>query len=259
MSVRRGIVPRGDLGLRAARLAPRRPPGVRPAVGAALLAALAAASLLAERWQATAAIACLLLALCLRAPAARRRPYLLGCLVSSGSVLLLTPFLVVRGSHLLWAGPTVPVLGSLDVTREELAGAGAQALRLAAVTLAFAAYALVLDHDRLLAAARFARRSALVVALATRLLPTLERDAAGLVEALRGRGVEVRGLRGRARLLSPLVAGSLERALALAEAMEARGFGRSSPTRLPPPPWSGLDRLGLAGAAALIAAGALWL
>ena len=33
-------------------------------------------------------------------------------------------------------------------------------------------------------------------------------------------------MRGRARLLSPLLAGSLERALNLAEAMEARGYGR---------------------------------
>ena len=36
------------------------------------------------------------------------------------------------------------------------------------VGLAFAAYALLLDHDRLIPAARFARRSALAVALATR-------------------------------------------------------------------------------------------
>ncbi len=232
---------------------------VRPAVGVALLAALAAASLLAHRWQTPAAVAALLLGLCLRAPAGRRRPYLIGCALSAGSVLALTPFLVTRGSHLVWAGPTLPVLGPVDVTEEEMAEAGVQALRLGAVTLAFAAYALTLDHDRLLAAARFARRSALAVALATRLLPTLERDAAGLVEALRGRGLEVRGLRGRARLLSPLVAGSLERALNLAEAMEARGFGRAGATRMPSPPWSRVDRAGVAVAVALVAAGALWL
>ena len=105
----------------------------------------------------------------------------------------------------------VPVLGILDVTSEELATAGTQSLRLAAVGLAFAAYVLLLDLDRLLHAAGFARRSVLAVGLATRLVPTLERDAAGFVEALRGRGVEVNGVRGRARLLSPLVAGSLER------------------------------------------------
>ena len=38
-----------------------------------------------------------------------------------------------------------------------------------------------------------ARRSVLAVGLATRLMPTLERDARGLVEALRGRGVESTG------------------------------------------------------------------
>ena len=86
----------------------------------------------------------------------------------------------------------------------------------------------------------------------------LERDAAGLVEALRGRGVEVQGARGHARLLSPLLAGSLERGLNLAEAMEARGFGRPGRTRVPPPPWTWRDRLALA-AAPLIALGALWL
>ena len=120
----------------------------------------------------------------------------------------------------------MPVLGQLDITREELRIGLFQGLRLTAVALAFAAYALLLDHDRLVQSVRFARRSVLAMALATRLVPTLERDAAGLVEALRGRGVEVTGARGRARLLAPLLAGSLERALNLAEAMEARGYGR---------------------------------
>jgi energy-coupling factor transport system permease protein len=99
----------------------------------------------------------------------------------------------------------------------------------------------------------------LAVALATRLVPALERDAAGLVVALRGRGVEPRGLRGHARLLSPLLAGSLERSLSLAEAMEARGFGRPGATRLPPPPWRARERAALALAAAVIVVGALWL
>ena len=45
-------------------------------------------------------------------------------------------------------------------------------------------------------------------------------------------------------LLSPLVAGSLERATGLAEAMEARGFGRSETTRAPRPPWTWIDHVG---------------
>ena len=53
-------------------------------------------------------------------------------------------------------------------------------------------------------------------------MPLLERDARDLRLALRGRGVEL----GAVRQLSPLLAGSLERGLNLAEAMEARGYRR---------------------------------
>jgi energy-coupling factor transport system permease protein len=224
-----------------------------------LLGGLAAAALLAQRTASVAAIAGLLLAGCLRAPAGRRRLYLVGAIGSGLAVVLLTPFVETIGSHLLWSGPTVPVLGRLDVTSEELRNGLFQGLRLTAVALAFSAYALLLDHDRLVQAAGFARRSVLAIALATRLVPTLERDAAGLVEALRGRGVEVTGLRGRARLLSPLLAGSLERALNLAEAMEARGFGLPGATRALRPGWSPFDRAALVVAAGLIVIGALWL
>jgi energy-coupling factor transport system permease protein len=232
---------------------------MRPTAAAALLGGLAAAALLAQRTASVAAIAGLLLAVCLRAPAGRRRLYLVGAIGSGLAVVLLTPFVETIGSHPLWSGPTVPVLGRLDVTSEELRNGLFQGLRLTAVALAFSAYALLLDHDRLVQAAGFARRSVLAIALATRLVPTLERDAAGLVEALRGRGVEVTGLRGRARLLSPLLAGSLERALNLAEAMEARGFGLPGATRALRPGWSPFDRAALVVAASLIVIGALWL
>ena len=232
---------------------------MRPGAALALLAAAVSAALLADRWLSVLVLALVLLAVCLRAPRGRRWPYLLGTLISSLGLFLLSPLAAVTGSHPLWTGPTLPVLGPLDVTSEELREAGVQALRLGSVGLAFAAYALLLDHDRLVRAAGFARRTALGVALATRLVPTLERDAAGLVEALRGRGVEVAGVRGRARLLSPLLAGSLERGLNLAEAMEARGYGRAGRTRVPEPPWAARDRLALAVAALLVVVGALWL
>lgn len=232
---------------------------MRAGAALAVLAALAATAFLASHWEVVAAIAVGLFLLCLRAPARRRWPYLVGTVVSALGVFLLTPLVGNYGLHTVWSGPTIPVIGRLDVTSEELAGGAVQALRLAAVGFAFAAYALFLDHDRLLQGARFARRSALIVALATRLVPTLERDAAGLVEALRGRGVEVAGMRGHARLLSPLLAGSLERGYALAEAMEARGYGRAGVTRAPSPAWTWLDWAAVAAAVLLVLAGALWL
>jgi len=233
---------------------------VRPAPAAALFAALGAAALLAERWIAVAVIAAALLAACLAAPAGRRRfLYLTGASITALSVFLLTPLVETIGSHPLWTGPAIPVLGTIDVTREELAGGAVAALRLLAVSLAFAAYALLIDHDRLLRSIKAGRRSALAVVLATRLVPTLERDAAGLIEALRGRGVEVAGARGHARLVSPLLAGSLERAYNLAESMEARGYGRPGGTQALRPAWGAREWLELAAAAALVTGGVLWL
>jgi energy-coupling factor transport system permease protein len=216
------------------------------------------AALLADHMISVASIALALLVVCLHGPKGRRALYLVGTFVSAFWVAVLTPLLAAEGSHYLWEGPTVPVLGPLALTGEELEAGLLSALRLVAVGLAFAAYALLLDHDRLVQAAGFARRSALSVALATRLVPTLERDGRGLLEALRGRGVEVRGVGGHARLLSPLLAGSLERGLNLAEAMEARGYGRPDATRAPRPRGR-FDRAVLAAAAALVLAGALWL
>jgi energy-coupling factor transporter transmembrane protein EcfT len=230
-----------------------------PGSAALLLAAAAAAALLADHVLPLVVLTGVLLAVCLRVPARRARPYLVASAGSALGVFLVWPLLQSTGIHVLWEGPVVPVVGLLDVTREELVLATVYALRLAAVGLAFAAYALVLDHDRLVAAAGFARRSALAVALATRLVPTLERDAAGLAEAVRGRGIAVEGVRGRALLLSPLVAGSLERAASLAEAMEARGYGRGGHSRAPGARWSDWDRAAVCLAVLLVVAGALWL
>ena len=220
-----------------------------------LLAAAVVAALSATHAVSVALICVVLLAAALRAPAERRWPYLVGTLVSALFVVIVTPFVETIGTHELWVGPTVPVLGQLDVTREEIRGGIFQGLRLAAVGLAFAVYALRVDHDRLLAASGWARRSSLAAALATRLVPLLERDVRDLRVALRGRNVEL----GPVRRLSPLLAGSLERGLDLAEAMEARGYGRPGRTRAPRPSWRGLDYGALAAAGALVVTGVLWL
>ena len=226
-----------------------------PVPAAAVLAALAVAALLAGHTLSVAALCLLLLIAAWRAPAQRRWPYLIGTLSTGLTVFLITPFVEVIGTHVLWTGPTIPVVGTLDIRTEELRNGLFQGLRVTAVGLAFAVYALLLDHDRLLAAAGWARRSTLAVALATRLVPVLERDARELRLALRGRQVEL----GPVRLLSPLLAGSLERGLNLAEAMEARGYGRAGGTRAPRSPWRVRDRVALAAVPVIVALGALWL
>jgi energy-coupling factor transporter transmembrane protein EcfT len=230
-----------------------------PFASLALLAAAVVAALAARHPLSVGLLGLLLLALCLRASWRRCRLYLLAIAVSSAGLFLLWPLTAHLGSHPLWNGPILPVVGSIDVTSEELRAAALQVERLATVALAFAAYGLLVDHDRLVRSARLLRRSTLAMALSARLVPTLARDAAGLGEALRGRGVELHGLRGRARLLSPLVAGSLERALALAEAMEARGYGRPGAGAGSRPRLTPVDVLALAASALLSLAGVGWL
>ena len=200
-----------------------------------------------------ALICAVLLVAALRAPAKRRWPYLIGALTSAASVMLLTPFVEVIGSHPIWTGPTIPVLGTIDITREEIANGIFQGLRLGAVALAFAVYALLIDHDRLLGSAGWARRSTVAVALATgscrcssATCATCERRCAAGVWS------------DAARLLSPLLAGSLERGLNVAEAMEARGYGRPGRTRAPQPAWGWLDHGALVLAVAIVVVAA-WL
>ena len=72
-------------------------------------------------------------------------------------------------------------------------------------------------------------------------------------------GGDPRGARAWAALVSPLVAGSLERGLNLAESMEARGFGRPGRTRVPRPPWRLREYAALAASALLVLGGVLWL
>ena len=207
---------------------PLRGRAVSAVPAAALLAALALAALLADSIWVVGAIA---VACSCRACARRAAPAALprrASAFSAGMVFVLSPWLENTGSHPFWPGPIVPVLGELTVTREELAPRRAYALRFAAVGLAFAAYALLLDHDRLLGAAAWARRSALAVALATRLVPTLERDAVG---SRRGAARPRRRGRGRTRARAAALAAARGLARARAEPRRGDGGARLRPAR----------------------------
>jgi hypothetical protein len=95
---------------------------VRPLPALALLAGVVAAALLAQHVTSLVALTLVLLVVCSRART-QARMYLTGIAFASASLFVITPFVETIGWHSLWAGPTVPVLGQLDVTREELAGA----------------------------------------------------------------------------------------------------------------------------------------
>lgn len=168
-------------------------------------------------------------------------------LVSGALVALLNPFAAVEGDHVLVAGPHF-VLLDLEVTSEELLYGLVAGARLATAILATAAFLRLADPDRTQAlATRIAPRSALTVALAARLAPTLRRDATGLREALRLRGAgpahgRRQALRQGATLIEPLVASSLERGIDISEAMVARGYGIGPIVRLPEGPHTRAER-----------------
>ena len=158
-------------------------------------------------------------------------------------VFLINPFASAQGLTPIWTGPRIPVLDT-EITQEELAprrrpAAGPEAPLPSRRSTPG-------RGDRVLAAvARVAPHSALIAALATRLLPTLERDAGGLALAARARGGRSGGPRGRE--LGPLVSLSLERSLSLAEAMEARGTAAGRGRAPPPRPGPRAAASGAAG------------
>ncbi len=161
-------------------------------------------------------------------------------------VALLNPFVASEGDLILVNGPHT-VLIDLQVTVEELAYGAAAGVRVAAVTLICGAFLGLVDRDRALAgAARLAPRSAMAAALGARMLPLLRRDATTIGEAARLRGLATgtsrAALRTWGRLLVPLTASALERGLDRAEAMTARGYATTRPTRLPERALTGAER-----------------
>jgi energy-coupling factor transport system permease protein len=102
------------------------------------------------------------------------------------------------------------------------------------VLCAFAVHSACVDPDRLLRLLRpLARHSALTATLITRLVPLAAADHARLRDAQSLRGPAAAPV-GRAALTRRLVAGSLDRAVDVAAALELRGYARGAPGRSGP-------------------------
>jgi energy-coupling factor transport system permease protein len=142
-------------------------------------------------------------------------------------------------------------LGQGDVTLEATVYGlliGAQA---AALIGCFALWSVAIDPDEVLRAfRRISFHSALTAALATRLFWVLGRDASRMTEALRCRPGPPPG---RIALLRAITAGTLERAVDTAAALELRGYaGARRPARTGRA-WSRHDLAFLAAAVGLAA------
>ncbi|HEV3094602.1 MAG TPA: energy-coupling factor transporter transmembrane component T [Solirubrobacteraceae bacterium] len=145
--------------------------------------------------------------------------------------------------------------GQGDLTVEALVYGATIALKVTILMGATTLASLAVDPDELLRGARrLSFRSALTASLATRMLPVLAGDGRRLAEAQRTRPEDgTGGVRARARLVSAVVASSLDRALDVAATLELRGFAHA---RRPPRQrrsWSRHDLAFAASAAALLA------
>lgn len=138
------------------------------------------------------------------------------------------------------------------VTLESLVFGLSTAVVLTIMLLALSTFNALVDHYQLLRGLPgFLYQAATVVSIAFTFIPQLFRAQKEIRQALALRGHRLRGFRDVMPLLLNLVAEGLERAMALAESMEARGF--SGPSLSPRAQW--IPRLSIALGLALSLAG----
>ncbi len=117
-----------------------------------------------------------------------------------------------------------PVVGG-PITLEALAFGLTSGLALATLLLVFAAFNAAVDHYQLLRLLPpFIYQAGLVTSIALTFVPQTVASLRDIREAQMLRGHRFRGLRDLVPLLLPLLTTGLERAIQLAESMEARAF-----------------------------------
>jgi len=153
-------------------------------------------------------------------------------------VMAINPLVNHNGNTVLWQGPCLPLFGRLTITMEAVSYGAAMGVRLLDIVSVFCLFNLIVHPDRFFSLfSTFARKSALVVSLATRLLPVMFAAMQNIREAQQLRGVDFsKGtLRERAvknaSLFNILLVSSLEDSLQVAEAMHARAFGSGPRSR----------------------------
>ncbi|MGC9334255.1 MAG: energy-coupling factor transporter transmembrane component T [Anaerolineae bacterium] len=118
-----------------------------------------------------------------------------------------------------------PIIGG-RITLEAVIAGAVSGLALFTILVVFATFNAVVDHYQLLRATpAFLFQAGVVISIAITFVPQMVLSAKEIREAQRIRGHRFRGIRDLLPLIMPLLASGLERAIQLAETMEARGFG----------------------------------
>ncbi len=143
--------------------------------------------------------------------------------------LLTIPFVALLNHHgaiVLFRLPANwPLVGG-PITLEALLYGLTGGLALVALLLVFATFNVAVDQARLLRLTPgFVYQAGVVAGIAVAFVPQMVTTWAAIREVQEVRGHRVRGVRDLLPLLMPLLVTALERAMQLAESMEARGFG----------------------------------
>jgi len=147
---------------------------------------------------------------------------------------------------LFWLPMSWPIVGG-PITLEAVIAGATNGLALLTILVVFAAFNAVVDHYQLLRATpAFLFQAGVIMSIAITFVPQMVLSAREIRQAQRIRGHRFRGIRDLLPLIIPLLANGLERAIQLAEAMEARGFG--SAVDPIPRRWALLAQLGLLAA-----------
>ncbi len=152
-------------------------------------------------------------------------------------IAVINPLVYPEGDTLLFRGGEI--LGrQIDITLEATAAGVLNGLRVVVIVTAFGLLSAAVDPDELLRMfRRVSYRSALTATLATRLVPVLARDATRMSDAARCRPHPP----GRLALARAALAGSLDRAVDVAAALEVRGYALGGRTARRTRPWSRHD------------------
>lgn len=144
-------------------------------------------------------------------------------------IAMVNPIASQQGLTVLVADIELPLLGTIDITREAVFYGLVLGLRALTIFAICALYMATVDPDQLLRLLRrFSVRSAITASLAVRLVPVLARDGARMAEARRCRPGPPPGV---ATIVKATFARSIDRASDAALALETRGYGLARPLR----------------------------
>jgi energy-coupling factor transport system permease protein len=142
-----------------------------------------------------------------------------------GFTILFNALTVHVGPHILFTLPRWPVIGG-PITLEALVYGFVTGLNFVSLILLFAIYNSVLGpHDILRMIPGFAYQTGVAISIAISFVPQTVVAWSEIREAQRLRGHRVKGWRDTLPLFISLLSHGLDRAIQLAESMDARGFG----------------------------------